>query len=97
MLVARVVGSVVLQENTDRVRGGIYRVVRPADASGSAKGSDLVALDLVGADRGDVVLVSQGSSARQTAPTGDAAIDAVVVGIVDRIDVEAGRTGYHAD
>jgi microcompartment protein CcmK/EutM len=43
-------------------------------------------LDLVGAGTGEVVIVAQGSSARQTPFTKEKPIDAVIVGIVDLVE-----------
>lgn len=46
-----------------------------------------VAVDAVGAGAGEVVLVVQGSSARQTAATENKAVDATIMAIVDKLDV----------
>ena len=51
-------------------------------------GSSVVAVDSVGAGVGECVLFTQGSSARLTPTTKDAPVDAVIVGIVDAIEVE---------
>ena len=53
---------------------------------GASKGEYLVALDMVGADRGQLVLLTQGSSCRWTARTEDRPMDTLVVAIVDAID-----------
>jgi ethanolamine utilization protein EutN len=45
-------------------------------------------VDSVGAGLGECVLFTQGSSARLTPTTKDAPVDAVIVGIVDTIEVE---------
>jgi ethanolamine utilization protein EutN len=50
-------------------------------------GSSVVAVDGVGAGEGECVLFTQGSSARLTPATKDAPVDAVIVGIVDTIEV----------
>lgn len=83
MLLAEVIGTMVATRRVDRVNGGRYLVVQPLDTEGAPSGERLVGLDLVGADRRQTVLVSQGSSARQTVTTQNSAVDAVVVGIVD--------------
>ena len=44
-------------------------LVQPVDLAGAAKGNPLVAVDAVGAGEGELVLLVQGSSARQTART----------------------------
>jgi microcompartment protein CcmK/EutM len=48
----------------------------------------VVAVDSVGAGAGECVLFTQGSSARLTSATKDAPVDAVIVGIVDAVEVE---------
>ena len=53
----------------------------------------MIALDIVGAGRGEIVLVSQGSSTRQTPGTIDKPVDALIVGIVDSVD-ENGTVVY---
>jgi microcompartment protein CcmK/EutM len=47
----------------------------------------VVAVDAVGAGMGETVLVTQGSSARQTELTTNKPVDAVIVAIVDDLDV----------
>jgi microcompartment protein CcmK/EutM len=49
----------------------------------------------VGAGQGEMVLISQGSSARFTPETEKLPIDAAVIGIVDSVNVE-GRTVFSA-
>ena len=52
----------------------------------------MVAVDGVGAGVGECVLFTQGSSARLTPTTKDAPVDAVIVGIVDTIEVGGRRS-----
>ena len=47
----------------------------------------VVAVDSVGAGEGEVVLVATGSSSRMTTFTKDKPVDAVIMGIVDKLDV----------
>lgn len=51
------------------------------------KESTVVAVDSVGAGVGEVVLVAQGSSARQTNFTKNKPVDAVIMAIVDKLDI----------
>jgi microcompartment protein CcmK/EutM len=46
-----------------------------------------VAVDSVGAGEGEIVLVASGSSARQTVITKNKPVDAVIMAIVDKLDV----------
>ena len=47
----------------------------------------IVAVDSVGAGVGELVIFCQGSSARLAAGFRDAPVDAVIIGIVDSVDV----------
>jgi len=47
----------------------------------------IVAVDSVGAGEGEMVLFCQGSSARLAPNLKDAPVDAVIIGIVDSVDV----------
>ncbi len=86
MILARVAGAVVSTVRADRIQGSSYYIVEPAGSAGDPVGSGIVALDLVGAAPDELVIVSQGSSARQTDSTKDKPIDAVIVGIVDIVE-----------
>jgi microcompartment protein CcmK/EutM len=84
---ARVRGTVVATQRSDKVAGARWLLVEEADQKGAGKGEYLVALDMVGADRGQLVLLTQGSSCRWTERTEDRPMDTLVVAIVDTIDV----------
>ena len=51
-------------------------------------GRTFVAVDMLGAGVGDLVLITQGSSARMTPETKNMPIDAVIIGIVDQVHVD---------
>lgn len=55
----------------------------------------IVAVDAVGAGVGEMVLFCQGSSARLAAGLKEAPVDAVIIGIVDTVDV-LGKQVYSA-
>ena len=86
MILATVVGTVVSRERVDGLEAPTYLLVERCDQQGTRKQDFLVALDLCGAGYGEVVLLSQGSAARQTPMTDDRPIDAAIVAIVDLID-----------
>ena len=87
MIVARVIGTVVCTQKDSRLNGHILQVVEPVVmATQKSDGKPLVAIDTVGAGRGEIVLVVTGSSARQTDATTGTPVDAVIMGIVDCID-----------
>ena len=55
----------------------------------------IVAVDSVGAGIGEMVMFCQGSSARLAPNLKDAPVDAVIIGIVDTVDV-LGKEIYNA-
>ena len=92
MIVARVIGTVVCTQKDERLNGVKLQVVEPlAMATQKADGKPLVAIDTVGAGLGEVVLVVSGSSARQTQTTVNTPVDAVIMAIVDSIDLDGQR------
>ena len=86
MTLARVRGSVVATRRSDKVEGAKWLLVETCDQVGKGRGDYLVALDLIDADRGQLVLLAQGSGCRWTARTADEPMDALVVAIVEQID-----------
>ena len=93
MFLARVIGSVVSTKKDEAMKGRKLVVLRPllVDESNPAQfrpGSNtVVALDSLGAGLDEVVLFCQGSSARQASGMKTLPVDAVIVGIVDTVDV----------
>ncbi len=91
MFVAKVIGNVVATQKDPKFQGMKLLLIQPyitKERSLVASGSSIVAVDSVGAGIGECVLFTQGSSARLTPGTKDAPVDAVIVGIVDEIEVE---------
>jgi microcompartment protein CcmK/EutM len=88
MLVARVVGNVVATQKNAKLEGVKLLLVQPLDLLGEARGGTILALDSVDAGVGDrVLLVQDGKAAQQALGRGTAAVDAAVVGVVDRWDM----------
>jgi len=90
VLIAKVVGTVVATRKDDRLLNAKLLVSRPIDPSGKPEGSYLVAVDTVDAGVGETVLIVSGSSARMAAGLKDCPVDAAIVGVIDRIDIEKG-------
>ena len=91
MFLAKVIGSVVATQKNPKFQGMKLLLVQPyinKDHGLIPSGSSVVAVDSVGAGLGECVLFTQGSSARLTPVTKEAPVDAVIVGIVDNIEVE---------
>ena len=87
MLICKVTGTLVATRKEPTLDGLKLLVVRPCDVKGEPTGAALIAADAVGAGMGEVVLIAQGSSARQTTATKDRPVDAVVMAIVDTLAV----------
>src|SRR5437868_3891531 len=94
MFVAKVTGALVATQTVEAVKGYKLLVVEPyrvdADQRRSVvtTGRTFVAVDMLGAGVGDLVLLTQGSSARMTPETQKMPIDAVIIGIVDQVHVD---------
>jgi microcompartment protein CcmK/EutM len=90
MIFARVTGSVVATQKDPNLNGKKLLLCKETDHAGNPLKTYHVAVDAVGAGEGTLVLLSYGSAARMTEETRSAPIDAVVMAIVDdvQIDVE---------
>lgn len=89
MILAKVIGTVVCTHKDERLEGAKLQVVEPLSiANQTPDGKPYVAIDTVGAGLGEVVLVVSGSSARQTDATVNTPVDAVIMAIVDSIDLD---------
>ena len=86
MIFARVTGNVVCTLKDEKLVGTKLMLVQPVDLAGAAKGNPIVAVDSVGAGEGELVLLVQGSSARQTSRTNNTPVDAVIFAIVDSVE-----------
>jgi ethanolamine utilization protein EutN len=101
MFLARVEGSVVATKKDASMNGRKLLVLRPQlvddkDPTKFRAGSNtIIAVDSVGAGIGELVLFCQGSSARLAPNLKEAPVDAVIIGIVDAVDV-LGKEIYNA-
>lgn len=102
MFVAKVTGSLVSTQKVETMKGFKLLIVEPYRIEAKERksivttGRTFVAVDTLGAGIGDYVILTQGSSARLTPETKTLPIDAVVVGIVDKVQVDDG-TVYSRD
>src|SRR5262245_39683102 len=93
MFLAKVEGSVVATKKDPSMSGRKLLLLRPQlvdekDPTKFRPGvNTIVAVDSVGAGVGEFVLFTHGSSARLAPSLKDAPVDAVIIGIVDSVDV----------
>ena len=101
MFLAKVEGSIVSTKKDASMDGRKLLLLRPqiVDEKDPAKlrpgVNTIVAVDSLGAGVGEMVLFCQGSSARLAPGLKEAPVDAVVIGIVDVVDV-LGKQIYNA-
>ena len=93
MFLAKVEGSVVATKKDPSMNGRKMLLLRPqlVDEKDPTKfrpgANTIVAVDTMGAGINELVMFCQGSSARLAGGMKDAPVDAVIIGIVDSVDV----------
>lgn len=88
MRIARIIGSAVSTIKDEALRGTKLLVVQPATTDDQLLDEPpFVAVDAVGAGHGELVLISEGSSGRYTDLTREAPVDAVILAILDSLEV----------
>ena len=87
MIFAKVIGTVVSTQKDKNLNGKKFLLCKEVDHKGNPLNSYHVAIDAVQAGEGSFVLLSYGSAARMTETTKNAPIDAVVLAIVDDVQI----------
>ena len=88
MLIARVIGTTVSTVKDEKITVQKLLIVRQTDEKGEPIGKPFVAVDTVNAGVGDLVLTAHGSSARQTTITDKRPVDAVIMAMIDSLEVD---------
>jgi microcompartment protein CcmK/EutM len=88
MLIAKVIGTTVSTIKDEKLHARKLLIVRQTDERGAPAGKPFVAVDTVDAGIGDLVLTCAGSSARQTDITRDTPVDAVIMAVIDSLEVD---------
>jgi len=87
LFLGKVIGTVWSTKKDENLVGAKFLIVRQLDLELKDKDNFVVAVDSVGAGEGEVVLVATGSSSRQTEFTKNKPVDAVIMAIVDKLDI----------
>jgi len=94
MIIAKVTGSLVATEKVAAMVGHKLLMVEPYRLDPKTRGSlvttgrSMVAVDTAGAGEGELVLLTQGSSARLTPETKSLPVDTVIIGIIDSVHID---------
>ncbi len=87
MFIGKVVGSVWATKKEEKLKGMKLLIVQHYNVDMTPLQDFHICVDLVDAGLNDTVIVARGSSARQTVQTDKKPVDALIVGVVDRIDL----------
>jgi microcompartment protein CcmK/EutM len=91
MLISKVIGTTVSTIKDEQLMGRKLLILRQIDESGEPFGKPYVAVDTLDAGVGDLVLTAHGSGGRQTAITKNSPVDAVIMAVIDHLNIE-GKT-----
>jgi microcompartment protein CcmK/EutM len=96
MLIAKVIGTTVSTIKDDKLTGRKLLILRQTDETGTPSGKPYVAVDTLDAGIGDLVLTAHGSSGRQTDLTRNSPVDAVIMAVIDHLEV-GGQVVYRKE
>jgi ethanolamine utilization protein EutN len=88
MFFAKVIGTVWATRKDEHLQNFKIQFIQPLNAGRAPVGDPIAAVDTVGAGPGETVLYITSREATIPLPVDMAPVDASIVGIVDRIDLE---------
>ena len=88
MRIAKVMGTAVASAKHAALSSTKLLIVCPTNIDGDISGDPFLAVDLVGSGAGELVIVSQGSSARLATDYKNSPVDAAIVGILDSLQYD---------
>jgi microcompartment protein CcmK/EutM len=88
MIFAKVIGTVTATKKDENLKGMKLLLCKEVDQNQNPLDTYHVAVDTVQAGEGDFVLITYGSAARMTDLTRNAPTDAVVMAIIDDVQIE---------
>jgi microcompartment protein CcmK/EutM len=92
MFLGKVVGTVWSTKKTPDLEGVRFLIVHPFDLDVEPTKNIVVVADRLGAGIGETVMVAYGKAARTAIGNQEMAIEAAVVAIVDRMDIQDARS-----
>ncbi|MCX6122791.1 MAG: EutN/CcmL family microcompartment protein [Ignavibacteriales bacterium] len=88
MFFAKVIGTLWATQKDETLKSFKLQIIQPLNAKREHAGSPIVAVDTVGAGQGETVFYITSREAVIPLPVEMAPVDASIVGIVDRIDLQ---------
>jgi microcompartment protein CcmK/EutM len=88
MFLGKVVGTVWSTKKTPDLEGVKFLIVHPIDLDKEPTKNIVVVADRLGAGVGETVMCAYGKAARSAIGNQEMSIEAAVVGIIDRVDVQ---------
>ncbi|HBB29926.1 MAG TPA: ethanolamine utilization protein EutN [Clostridiales bacterium] len=88
MIIGKVVGKLWSTRKNDKLNGQKFLIVKLMSEENRFLNELFVAVDIIGAGTGDLVIIVKGGAARIAINDQTVPIDATIVGIVDSIEVE---------
>ncbi|MFN2455280.1 MAG: EutN/CcmL family microcompartment protein [Pyrinomonadaceae bacterium] len=88
MFLGKVVGTVWSTKKTPDLEGVRFLIVHPYDLDKEPTKNIVVVADRLGAGAGEIVMCAYGKAARTAIGDQDMSIEAAVVAIVDRMDIQ---------
>ena len=88
MLICKVTGAIVSTIKNEHLEGHKLLIIQPQNLRGEDEGPSLIAVDIVDAGAGDLVLVNkEGSGARVLLDNEHIPVQAVIVGVIDGVEI----------
>jgi ethanolamine utilization protein EutN len=88
MYFGKVIGTIWATRKDESLKGFKLQLVQPLNAKRQMSGGPIIAVDTVGAGQGETVFYITAREAVIPLPVEMAPVDASIVGIVDRIDLQ---------
>ncbi len=96
MQIAKVIGTTISTIKDETLKGRKLLILRQTDEGGETYGQPYVAVDTLDAGIGDLVLTAHGSGGRQTYLTQNSPVDAVIMAVIDHMEL-GGEVTYRKE
>ncbi len=96
MQIAKVIGTTISTIKDETLKGRKLLILRQTDEGGETYGQPYVAVDTLDAGIGDLVLTAHGSGGRQTYLTRNSPVDAVIMAVIDHMEL-GGEVTYRKE